>query len=98
MSKEKKEEAVVTAVAEVAETVKVNVVYVGPSIPGVVRFGTVFKDGVYTAKINDCISDFPAMQKLFVPVDDMPAAIKEKNKNQSALRSISDMVLAKFNK
>lgn len=95
MNKEKKED-ITSVKAEKPETKAVNVVYIGPSIPGIVRHGTVYKDGVLTDKLNECIADFPAMQRLFVSVDEAPAAIKEKNKTQSAIRSICELVLAKY--
>jgi len=80
----------------VTETAKKNLMYVGPSITGVIRHSTVFKDGVLPEKVNNCIKEFPAMRKLFVEIGTAAAAIKEINKEQSALKSICNQVKNKF--
>lgn len=73
-----------------------NLMYLGPSITGVVRHSTVFKDGVFPQKLNDCVNEFPAMKKLFVPMDGIPAAFRELKKEQSALGTIYSQVIKKF--
>lgn len=73
-----------------------NLMYLGPTITGVVRHSTNFKNGVLPEKVRECINQFPVMQKLFVPLVEMPAAIKELNKEQSALKTIYSQVAKKF--
>ena len=75
-----------------------NLMYVGPNIIGVVRHSTVFKDGVLPQKVRDCVEQVQMMQKLFVPLDDVPMVAKELKKEQSALRTIYSQVAKKFNK
>lgn len=79
-----------------AKKVQGNLMYLGPTITGVVRHSTVFKDGVLPQKVTACVEQFPVMKKLFVAKEDVPAAVKELKKEQSALRTISDQVAKKF--
>lgn len=74
----------------------VDLMYLGPTIVGVARHSTVFKDGRLPAKAQACINELPMMAKLFVPLSDMPEAIKELNKDQSVLRTVYSQVLKKF--
>lgn len=93
------DEAVVAAeaVEEKAEKKVVqDLMYLGPTITGVVRHSTVFKDGVLTAKAQDCVDKFPMMGKLFVPIGDMPEAVKEIRKDQSVLHTVYVQVADKF--
>lgn len=73
-----------------------SLMYLGPTITGVVRHSTNFKNGALPEKVRECINQFPVMQKLFVPLVEMPAAIKELNKEQSALKTIYHQVAKKF--
>lgn len=75
---------------------KGNLMYLGPTIVGVVRHSVVFKDGVFPGKVKDCIKELPMMEKLFVEVDKIPEAIKELNKQQSTLGTIYAQVKKKF--
>lgn len=75
-----------------------NLMYLGPTITGVVRHSTVFKDGVLPQKVNECVEQFPIMNKLFVAMEDLPAAARELEKEQSALKAIYSQVAKKFNK
>lgn len=75
---------------------KEDLMYIGPTIAGVVKHSTVFKGGILPVKASKCIEQFPAMNKLFVPLGDMPAAIKELNKASSATRTIYTQVVSKF--
>lgn len=89
-----------TEVKATTKTVKAvkqtNLMYLGPTITGVVRHSTVFKDGVLPEKVKDCIKTLPMMEKLFVDVDKISAAIKELNKEQSVLGTIYTQVANKF--
>ena len=75
-----------------------NLMYLGPTITGVVRQSTIFKNGVLPKKLNECVEQFPAMRKLFVSMEELPAVTKELNKEQSALGTIYSQVAKKFNK
>lgn len=74
----------------------VDLMYLGPTIVGVARHSTVFKDGKLPVKAQACINELPMMAKLFVPLSDMPEVIKELNKDQSVLRTVYSQVLKKF--
>lgn len=71
-------------------------VYVGPTIPGVIRRSTVFKKGVLPKKAQDCVSEFPMMGRLFVETGKLPYAAKELNKKQSVLGEIYSQVEQRF--
>jgi hypothetical protein len=70
-----------------------NLMYLGPTITGVVRHSTVFKDGVLPPKAAAYVEKKPLMKKLFFPLDAVPEAIKELNKEQSALSAICKSVI-----
>lgn len=73
-----------------------DLMYLGPTITGVARRGTVFKDGVLPKKAQECIAELPQMDRLFVEVDKMPEAVRELRKKQSALGAIYNQVAQKF--
>lgn len=73
-----------------------SLMYLGPTIPGVVRYSTVFESGLLPQKVKDCMEQFPLMEKLFVSIEDSPAAAKELNKEQSALRTVYFQAAKKF--
>ena len=73
-----------------------NVIYLGPTIVGVVRHSTVFKGGVLPKKVEECVNELPIMKKLFVTLEDMPKATIELNKEQSALGTIYTQTKNKF--
>ena len=70
--------------------------YLGPSIVGVIRHSTVFKNGTLPQKAQECVEKLPMMEKLFVPLSDMPEAVKELNKPQSVLHTIYVQVAKEF--
>ena len=76
---------------------KENTIYIGPTITGVVKKFTEFQDGEITAAAREKVNDFPAMERLFVPVSEMPAAVKELS-GKSALASIYAQTAQKYNK
>lgn len=73
-----------------------NLMYLGPTIVGVVRHSTIFKNGILPQKVNGCVKQFPAMKKLFVTAEGIPEAVKELKKEQSALGTIYSQVAKKF--
>ena len=88
MSKVKKNtETATEAVTKKPATKEQTVMYIGPSIPNVVQASTVFKDGILTEALKKCVEEKTYMKKLFVPLAELPAAMKELNGN-SAISSI----------
>lgn len=75
---------------------KGDLMYLGPTIIGAARRGTVFKDGVLPKKAQECIAEFPMMERLFVEVDNAPEAARELRKKQSALGAVYGQVAQKF--
>lgn len=75
-----------------------NQMYLGPSIAGVVRHSTIFKNGILPQKLTKCVEEFPAMKKLLVSMEEIPVVTKELMKEQSALATIYAQTDKKFNK
>ena len=75
---------------------QVTKIYLGPTISGVVKYSTIFKDGVLPEKVNECIKQLPVMERLFVSLDELPEATKELNKKQSMLCTIYTQTADKF--
>lgn len=76
---------------------KGDLMYLGPTVAGEVRRGTVFKDGILPEKAKKCIAALPVMERLFVDVEKMPGAVKELGKKQSALGAVYSQAAAYFN-
>ena len=91
-----KEEASVVQEEVKPEAPKENLMYVGDTIPGVVRHSTVYAEGIFTPAIDKCIEEFPAMAKLFVPVDDITEALKKVKEKYSPLFVINREAAIKF--
>lgn len=70
----------------------VSVMYVGPTIEHVVQKSTVFKNGVLPKALNELVEEAPYIKKLLVPIDALPAAMKELNRPNSTLNVISEKV------
>lgn len=83
-------------VAEEKQKSREAVMYLGPTIVGVIRHSTVFKEGVLPEKVQECVKQLHMMEKLFVSIGDIPEAVKEINKNQSVLRTIYVQVTNNF--
>ena len=98
MSKETKKQAEKTAAVIVQPAKKEeNKCYIGPSIQGIVRYGTIFEaEGGLPVPVKHCIEEFPMMAKLFIEISGLPEAMKLLQK-KSALRTISEKVAEKFN-
>ena len=75
---------------------KVDVMYLGPTISGVVKYSTVFKNGVFTKNVREYMEQMPCMKELFVPLGELPNAINELNKEKSVLKAIYMQVAKKF--
>ncbi len=78
------------------EKKKSNVVYLGPTITGVVRHSEVFAGGELPEKAAKCVSDFPMMARLFVDIDEMAEAVKELRKEKSVLSTIYAQTVNKY--
>lgn len=74
------------------KTSNVSVMYVGPTIERIVQHSTVFKNGVLPEPLKKLIEEAPYVKKLLVPIDALPAAMKELNQKNSALNVISEKV------
>lgn len=73
-----------------------NLMYIGPTIQGTMKHSTVYKDGKLPTNAKKLVETFPPMERLLVPLQDIPKALKELNKEHSALRTIADLVAQKF--
>lgn len=73
-----------------------NKMYLGPTIVGVVRHSTVFKDGILPQNVKECVEQLPMMEKLFVPIEEISAAIRELNKEKSVLGTVYTQTAKKF--
>lgn len=97
MSKVKTETAKTVKTIPVSSKKKqCTVMYLGPTITGVVRHSTIFKDGVLPERVKECISQLPMIERLFVSLDKLPEAKKELNKKQSVLCTIYAQTVNKF--
>lgn len=85
-----------TETARVDKTKRSNLVYLGPTIPGVMKHSTVFQNGILPGKAQECLSEFPAMNRLFVSTEKMAETVKELHKQQSALRAVYAQVEQKI--
>ncbi len=90
-------EAPKAAVSAAKAKKKGDLMYLGPTVAGAVRRGTVFKDGVLPERAKECTAALPVMERLFVEVEKAPQAAKELRKKQSALGAVYGQVAAHFN-
>lgn len=81
---------------KIAPKVKQSLIYLGPSIPGVVRHANVF-NGKLPASLEKAVSEFPIMRHLIVPVSEAATLTKELHKEQSAAVNIYAAVVKKYN-
>ena len=54
------------------ETIVENVMYLGPSIDGLISHSTVYTDGILPDSVTNAIAEFPLMGHLFVPLSKVP--------------------------
>lgn len=74
-----------------------NMMYIGPTINGVVRHSTVFANGKLPAHVQKRVEECPMMAQLFVKIDVLPERIKDLNKKTGRLYEIYVNVAEKFN-
>lgn len=65
-----------------------NLMYIGPTIPNLIRHGIVYADGKLPQKIEDAIASYKPMRQLFVTIDEIPSAVKEIKLKTGALAII----------
>ena len=86
MNKEVKETAVkATTKKTVTNTKRETVMYIGPTVRGVVINGTLFKDGKLPALVEKRTEEMPVLQSLFVPVSKLAEAQRELKDSKSAM-------------
>lgn len=93
---ETKSETMKAPISKPAQKSAGNLMYVGPTIPGILKHATVYKDGKLPAAANNLVAEFGAIKNLLVPLDKASAALKEINKKHSALRTLCDLVTDKY--
>lgn len=79
-----------------AKPKKGDLMYLGPTIVGAARHGTVFKDGILPKRAQECIGEVPQMSRLFIEMDRVPEAVKELRNKQGVLSAIHDLVESHF--
>ena len=73
-----------------------NLMYIGPTVTNVIVHATVFKDGILPKKVERAISLFKPMRELFIPVDEIQAALAEIRNNTGAKAMICRKVPEKI--
>lgn len=68
-----------------------TVVYVGPSIVGVVKQNTIFNNGVPKA-LAAAVEETPAMAGLIVELEQLPQALKQLREKRGAIYTLSQCV------
>lgn len=71
-----------------------TVIYIGPTIHGVVVESTIFKNGLPNA-LNEKIKEQPFITKFIVPLDEMMKKKAEIHKNGTALNIFYNMINTK---
>ena len=86
MNKEVKENAMkATTKRTVTNTKRETVMYIGPTVRGVVINGTLFKDGKLPVLVKKRTEEMPVLQSLFVPVSKLAEAQRELKDSTSAM-------------
>lgn len=67
----------------IKDTEKKTMIYLGPTILGVITENSIFK-GNLPEKIKNTIKEIPVMRSLFVPIENLISAKKELKENNSA--------------
>lgn len=58
---------------------QIVVMYVGPSVPGVMEKGKIFNNGL-TSRVEKAIEECPAIKELIVPTDKIGVALNDISK------------------
>lgn len=96
---EVKTEAVVEAEAKepAKQEKKESLMYLGPTITGVIRNAEVYA-GELPEAIKKCVEECPVMERLFVNLDGVADAVKSLRKETSALGAIYAQVAQKYSR
>lgn len=70
-----------------------RVMYIGPTVRGVVRHGATFSGGL-PAQLNKLAERKPIIKNLIVPLSRLESAVKESNTEGAALAVAYDRILA----
>lgn len=74
---------------------KQSLIYLGPTIPGVVRHANVFSNGLPSV-LENAVSEYPVMRRMIVPISEAPALTKELNKEESAAKNVYAAIVKKY--
>lgn len=82
----KKEEVAPVQLENVQEKQEAEtVIYLGPTIKGVIQNGIILNNGM-PKKAKEAVKEFPALKMLFVPIKGIVKARKDLKKEASALK------------
>lgn len=76
---------------EKANKVPQQLIYIGPSIAGVVMTGTIFRNGI-PKELKEIINQHPNVGYLIVPIEKLPQAIKEIGNQKGAMHILYEDV------
>ena len=93
---EKKEEAKTGPEKPAIKAKKENVMYIGPSITGVVMHSTTFPEGELPERVKKAIDTFRPLSSMFVPISELEEAVKS-GKTNKAQGSVYDLCNNYFN-
>ncbi len=88
MKTQKKVKAEATIVTE-------PVIYIGPTLRGIVAKGTIFKNG-FSDAVNVKIAECPSFAELFVPVSQAGAALSDIKKHRGSIFAFYIQVINHF--
>jgi len=75
-----------------------NVMYIGPTIYGMVQHSQVFDRGILPERADIAIKEFPQLKMMFVPLSKAPEAIQKlADSRGSAYKTIYNQCVAHFN-
>lgn len=78
------------------QTAAAQAVYVGPTIPGVVKANTIFRNGLPTA-LSQRMEQDGAVKSLVIPLEDWPRVRQELAAQRGALYRLYQLVQANTN-
>ena len=75
-----------------------NLTYIGPSIQNLIQHGTTFAGGVLPPRVRAAVEELPVAAKLFVPLEELPGAVKSLGMKNSVLAEVSDRMARRYSK
>ena len=76
---------------------KRSLMWVGPTIKGIARHGTVF-DGEFPPGLNRALRDFPAGRILLVPLDGADKALADVKSGKGAVSMVSTRMMRMYSR